>query len=207
MTEPSAPLVIVLASSNRGKLRELQQLLGDSVQVVTAADMGVTMPEETETTFTGNATLKAAAARAQTGKISLADDSGLEVDALDGRPGVYSARFAGENATDHENNVKLLKQMESVPDGLRTARFRAAIAIAFGDDNVLVFEGACEGAIGQEEIGTNGFGYDPLFRLPNGRPFAELTSEEKNAVSHRGQAMRMAIPVLLDRLKSMERPS
>lgn len=207
MNESTSPMVVVLASSNRGKLRELQQLLGDEVQVVTAADMGVILPEETETTFVGNATLKAVAAYAQTGKISLADDSGLEVDALEGRPGVYSARFAGEDATDHQNNLKLLEHMVSVPDESRSARFRAAIAIALNTEDVLTFEGACEGSIGREAIGSNGFGYDPLFRLPNGQPFAELTSEEKNAVSHRGQAMRMAIPVLLDRLRNAEVPS
>lgn len=204
MTNRANGTTVVLASANKGKLKELQELLGDAVKVVSAADMGVTLPEETEVTFSGNASLKSRSAFAQTGHISLADDSGLEVDALDGRPGVYSARFAGENASDHVNNFKLLQEMVDVPEGLRTARFRSAIAINLDAGDPLIFEGTCEGTIGFEEIGTNGFGYDPLFRLPNGRSFADLTSEEKNALSHRGAAMRKAIPVLLDHLNGKD---
>lgn len=195
---------VVLASANKGKLRELQQILGESVKVVSAADLDVTMPEETEHTFAGNAALKSQAAFEQTGHISLADDSGLEVDALEGRPGVYSARFAGENATDPENNAKLLHELRDVPDGLRSARFRSAIAISVDAGNPLIFEGAVEGTIGFEEVGSNGFGYDPLFRLPNGRSFADLSSDEKNAISHRGVAMKQAVPVLLDHISGKE---
>lgn len=200
MTNDPAQTLVVLASSNKGKLKELQQLLGDAVLVVSAAEMGVEMPEETEDTFAGNAALKSTAAFAQTGHISLADDSGLEVDALHGAPGVYSARYAGEDATDEQNNAKLLEAMKSVPNDQRSARFRSAIAISVDNSDPMIFEGSCEGSIGTEAIGTNGFGYDPLFRLPDGQPFAMLTSEEKNAVSHRGAAMRLAIPVLLDHL-------
>ncbi len=196
--------VVVLASTNIGKLRELQAILGDSVKVVSAKDLGVTMPEETEITFAGNAALKSKAAFDQTGHISLADDSGLEVDALDGRPGVYSARYAGENASDPENNQKLLHEMRDVPDGLRSARFRSAIAISMESGDPLIFEGTVEGTIGFEEIGTNGFGYDPLFRLPNGRSFADLSSDEKNEISHRGVAMKKALPVLLDYIHGKE---
>lgn len=196
--------IVVLASSNKGKLRELQQILGDTVKVVSAADLGVVMPEETEQTFAGNAALKSKAAFKQTGHISLADDSGLEVDALDGQPGVYSARYAGENATDPENNAKLLREMIDVPEGLRSARFRSAIAISVDSGDPLIFEGEVEGTIGSDEIGSNGFGYDPLFRLPNGSSFGELSSEEKNPISHRGVAMKQAIPVLLDHIGRKE---
>lgn len=197
--------IVVLASSNKGKLRELQQILGNTVKVVSAADLGVVMPEETEQTFAGNAALKSKAAFKQTGHISLADDSGLEVDALDGQPGVYSARYAGENATDPENNAKLLREMIDVPEGLRSARFRSAIAISVDSGDPLIFEGEVEGTIGSDEIGSNGFGYDPLFRLPNGSSFGELSSEEKNPISHRGVAMQQAIPVLLNHIGRKEK--
>lgn len=200
MINDSSRTLVVLASSNKGKLKELQQLLGETVRVVSAAEMGVEMPEETEVTFEGNAALKSKAAFAQTGHISLADDSGLEVDALNGNPGVYSARYAGEDATDEQNNAKLLAAMQAVPEDQRSARFRSAIAISFDNGDPMIFEGSCEGSIGTEAIGTNGFGYDPLFRLQDGQPFALLTSEEKNAVSHRGAAMRLAVPVLLEYL-------
>jgi XTP/dITP diphosphohydrolase len=200
MTDPHKPTTVVLASANRGKLEELQQLVGDAVHVVSAPALGITMPEETGTTFAENAALKADAAFDQTGHISLADDSGLEVDALDGRPGVYSARFAGEDASDTENNEKLLAELSDVPEGLRSARFRSAIAIRFDSDTLLIFEGACEGFVGFESRGSGGFGYDPLFYLPNGRTMAELGPGEKNAVSHRGEAMRKAVPVLLEHL-------
>lgn len=198
MTDSSSSKIVVLASSNKGKLRELQQILGESVQVISATELGITMPEETETSFAGNAALKSRAAFEQTGHISLADDSGLEVDALDGRPGVYSARFAGENATDEENNQKLLAEMNSVPEAERTARFRSAIAISFDKGEASIFEGACEGSVGFEPLGSNGFGYDPLFRLPDGRSFGELTSEQKNPISHRGLAMKKAMPFLIE---------
>jgi len=191
---------VVLASANKGKLKELQQILGDSVHVVSAIELNVVMPEETELTFAGNAALKSKAAFEQTGHISLADDSGLEVDALDGRPGVFSARYAGEDATDEQNNAKLLMELESVPEHARSARFRSAIAISFDAGDPLIFEGSVEGSIGYELAGLNGFGYDPLFRLPNGRSFGELSPEEKNPISHRGMAMKKAVPVLLDRL-------
>lgn len=202
MTDLTATTTVVLASGNKGKLRELQELLGDVVKVVLAADLGVTMPAETEQTFAGNAALKAQAAYEQTGHISLADDSGLAVDALDGKPGVHSARYAGENATDTENNQKLLRELEDVPEGMRSARFHSAIAISLDAGDPLIFEGTVEGSIGFEEIGSNGFGYDPLFRLPNDRSFADLSSEEKNAISHRGRAMQKAIPVLLDQINN-----
>lgn len=191
---------VVLASNNKGKLLELQQLVGETVNVVSAAELNIEMPEETGVTFAENAALKADAAFEQTGFISLADDSGLEVDALEGRPGVFSARFAGVDASDDENNEKLLNELASVPEHLRTARFRSAIAIRIDEETSLVFEGSCEGQIGFEPQGTGGFGYDPLFVHPSGQTMAELPADEKNAVSHRGEAMRKAIPVLLEHL-------
>lgn len=207
MSNTAANTTVVLASANKGKLKELQQLLGDSVKVVLAGDLGVVMPEETELTFAGNAALKSRAAFEQTGHISLADDSGLEVDALDGDPGVFSARYSGPDATDSQNNEKLLAAMKDVPENLRSARFRSAISISLDSGDPLIFEGHVEGSIGFEIIGTNGFGYDPLFRLPNGRSFADLSSEEKNLISHRGVAMKKAIPVLLDHLNGEENPA
>ena len=194
------PPTVVLASGNKGKLVELQQLLGERVHVVSAQELGVELPEETGFTFADNAGLKARATFQQTGLIALADDSGLEVDALDGQPGVFSARYAGENATDAANNEKLLRELKAVPDGLRSARFRSAIAVQLDTDSVLIFEGVCEGEIGFAPRGHSGFGYDPLFVLQNGLTMAELEAEDKNAISHRGEAMRQAIPVLMDHL-------
>ncbi len=200
-------LTVVLASGNKGKLQELQQLLGDRVRVAPARDLGVELPEETGNTFADNASLKAESTFAQTGLISLADDSGLEVDALEGKPGVYSARYSGEGATDESNNAKLLEELAEVPEGLRSARFRSAIALKLDAGSVLVFEGSCEGEIGFEPRGSGGFGYDPLFVLPNGRTMAELDGETKNALSHRGEAMRKAVPVLKEHLDSKVGPS
>lgn len=200
MNDETSSITVVLASNNKGKLLELQQLVGNSVKVVSASELKVDMPEETGVTFAENAALKAHASWSQTGLISLADDSGLEVDALDGRPGVYSARYSGEDATDEQNNTKLLGELEDVPEGLRSARFRSAIAIRIDNDTSLIFEGTCEGSVGFEPRGSGGFGYDPLFCLPNGRTMAELPADEKNTISHRGEAMRQAVPVLIEHL-------
>jgi XTP/dITP diphosphohydrolase len=193
---------IVLASGNAGKLTELRSLLGDLVDVKSAADFDAVLPEETGTTFVENAILKARSVAEQTGMIAVADDSGLEVDALDGAPGVYSARYAGEPSDDDRNKQKLLQEMLSVPEDARTARFQCAIAIAFGLDDVETTTGTCEGRITHSERGTGGFGYDPLFEFPDGRTMAELEPEEKNAVSHRGKAMRSAIELIVGRLGS-----
>lgn len=191
---------IVLASGNRGKLEELRALLGPSVTVRSAPELGIELPEETGTTFEENAVLKARAVAEQTGLMAIADDSGLEVDALDGAPGVYSARYAGMESNDERNIDKLLQALDGVPDHLRTARFRSAIAIAFAPDDVVTTTGSCEGAIGHARRGTGGFGYDPVFTFPDGRTMAELAPEEKNAISHRGHAMRAAIDVIRKRL-------
>ncbi len=146
--------------------------------------------EETGVTFIENATIKAKAYAKFTGELTLADDSGLEVDALDGAPGVYSSRFA---PSDPERNAKLLDMMKDVPDEQRTARFRCAIAIAAPSGDVRTCDGAVEGTIARERKGTNGFGYDPIFYVPElGKHMAELTADEKNAISHRGKALEKA---------------
>lgn len=200
MIQPAATIKIVLASGNKGKLEELRSLLGPAVEVTSAAEHGAILPEETGTTFEENAVLKARAVAEQTGLMAIADDSGLEVDALDGAPGVYSARYAGEESDDEKNKQKLLREMISVADIDRSARFRCAIAVAFSPDDIPTASGSCEGSITRAERGTGGFGYDPLFELPGGRTMAELDPEEKNQVSHRGHAMREAMSIIRDRI-------
>lgn len=191
---------IVLASANRGKLEELRALLGPSARVVSAAELGAEMPEETGSTFAENAIIKAEAVARQTGEMAIADDSGLEVDALGGEPGVYSARYSGADATDERNTRKLLRVLAGVPPEERSARFRSVIAIAFAPDEIVTTSGTCEGRIAGSPRGNNGFGYDPVFELPDGRTMAELSADEKNAISHRGHAMRDAVAVLRERL-------
>jgi XTP/dITP diphosphohydrolase len=157
------------------------------------------MPESRETadSFAGNAAIKALAAANHTGELAIADDSGLVVDALGGAPGVYSSRFAGEGATDEERNAKVLDLMKDVPDDKRTARFVAVAAVAEPGRLIGTAEGAIEGTITREPRGTNGFGYDPIFYIPElGRTMAELSPEEKNEISHRGKAFRAAKAIL-----------
>lgn len=191
---------VVLASGNQGKLDELRSLLGPGFSVFSAHELDATLPEETGQTFEENAILKARAVSEQTGHIAIADDSGLEVDALDNAPGVYSARYAGPDATDDQNTARLLRQLADVPSATRTARFRSTIAIAFTPDDVITTHGSVEGQIVASPRGTGGFGYDPVFELPDGRTMAELAPEEKNAISHRGLAMRAAVAMLQQRL-------
>lgn len=189
----------MLATRNQGKVSELEQLLaGTGIAVVSlAAFPAAPEVEETGETFAANALLKAQAAARHTGLVALADDSGLEVDALGGRPGVYSARFAGPHASDADNNRKLLDLLASVPDAQRTCRFRSAVAIVRPDGRSDVAEGACEGRVLHSPRGTDGFGYDPLFLVPElGKTFAELSIDEKNQISHRGRALRLALELL-----------
>jgi XTP/dITP diphosphohydrolase len=188
------PLVVV-GSSNHGKLAEIRSTLDFPGWRFTAAgelDDEWPSPEETGDTFEANARIKAIAARERFGFAALADDSGLEVDALDGEPGVYSSRYAGPCANDAENTSRLLIALQGVPESERTARFRCTI-VFIGDDGVeTVAQGTCEGRIGLDPRGEHGFGYDPVF-LPEaspGRTMAELTLAEKNAISHRGAALR-----------------
>ena len=190
---------LLLATRNRHKKRELQELLADmEVEILTLEDVDP-IPEVVDDgeTFEANAVKKARATAMAAGILSLADDSGLEVDALQGKPGVYSARFAGEHATDEENNAKLLKLMESVPDEKRTARFVSVIAICDPQGHVETVRGECKGTIARIPAGNGGFGYDPLF-IPQGyeQTYAQLSAEEKNRISHRGVALAKAVPVL-----------
>lgn len=194
----------LIATHNMKKRDELQRILSPlGVHVLTADEAGVDLTdvEETGTTFEENALLKARSG-CKDGKMPcIADDSGLCVDALDGAPGVYSARFAGEHGNDDKNNEKLLSLLSDVPPEKRTARFVSTVACVFPDGRELVVRGECEGKIGYEKRGENGFGYDPLFYVGE-RTFAEFTPEEKDAVSHRGNALRAlteALPAYLNK--------
>jgi len=192
---------LVLASDNRGKLKELTALLLDSgFSVVGQGALGVTPAEETGETFVENAILKARNAALQTGRPAIADDSGLEVDALNGAPGVYSARFAGDHASDSDNVTQLLSRLENIPWEDRNARFRCLMVyLRRADDPApLICEGTWSGVVTQAPSGQNGFGYDPVFWVPDeGCTAAELDSERKNGLSHRARALRM----LVERLK------
>ena len=191
---------IVLATSNPGKVREFERLLAEGglpLAVLGLAEVGLSAPPETGVTFAENAILKAQNAAMRSGLPALADDSGLEVDALGGAPGVYSARYAGEGAGDEANRQRLIAELARVPEAERTGRFRCAIAVALPDGTVETVEGSCEGRLITEPRGTEGFGYDPLFLLPErGRTLAELPLAEKNRISHRAQATARALPVL-----------
>ena len=185
---------VVLASGNAGKLREFSELLGPSgFELVRQSEFGITPPPETGTTFLENALIKARNAAQLSGLPAIADDSGIEVDALGGAPGVFSARFAGEDAGDEANLAKLLAALEGLPPERRTARYRCVIVFVESalDTRSLVGEGTWEGRIIPARRGTGGFGYDPSF-VPVGetRTVAEMPAAEKNLQSHRGQAMR-----------------
>ncbi len=185
---------LVLASGNPGKLRELSSLLKPlDYQLYPQSDFGVPEVPETGTTFVENAIIKARNAAQHTGLPALADDSGIEVDALDGAPGVYSARFSGADATDDANNALLVEKLRDIPAEQRTARYRAVIVYMrhVRDPSPIICEGSWEGVIQLEPRGGGGFGYDPYFYLPDlGCTSAELSAEDKNNLSHRGQALR-----------------
>lgn len=181
----------VLATHNPGKLREMSDILSHlGVEVVSPADLGLTVEvEETGTTFAENAMLKAKAICAASGLPAIADDSGLCVDALNGGPGVYSARYGGEGLDDRGRYTLLLNSMRG--QTTRAAHFACAIACAFPDGKTLTAEGRCDGAIAFAPLGEGGFGYDPVFLVPEkGKTFGQLTAEEKSAISHRGKALR-----------------
>ena len=191
---------LVLATRNRGKVRELGEMLSDQcdIQILSLSDF----PEaptvvEDGVTYQTNAQKKATQIAAYTGHFTLADDSGLEVDALDGAPGVHSARYAGENASDVERINKLLTAIKDVPDDQRTARFKCAVAVAKPGGHADVVVGVCEGRIIREPRGNDGFGYDPVF-VPHSytQTFAELGEEVKNQISHRSKALKMAMRLL-----------
>jgi XTP/dITP diphosphohydrolase len=192
---------VVIASTNPGKIAEVRQIMAElPLVLLTRGDVGGWPEvEETGDTYLANALLKAHAVAAVTGKAALADDSGIEVDALDGAPGVRSARFAGERATDEENNAKLVASLDGVPPGRRGARYRCVAVLVTPDGKEIAGVGSCEGRIGNEARGTGGFGYDPWF-VPEheSRTMAELTAEEKHAISHRGKALRGLVDKLRD---------
>lgn len=184
---------VVIATNNAHKLEEMSRILAPLGWDFTSLGECGSFPEPVEDagTFEGNARIKAKAALANTGLPALADDSGLEVDALDGAPGVYSSRFSGEDATDAENNAKLLSLLSDVPDEKRTARFVSTIVFIDSDGTEIVSRGTCEGSIGWKPRGSNGFGYDPLFMSDDcgGKTTAEVPPEQKDAISHRGRAL------------------
>lgn len=194
---------IIFATGNEGKMREIRMILSDlGLEILSMKEAGISadIVEDGET-FEANAKIKACAIAALCGDIVLADDSGLEIDALNGEPGVYSARYMGEDTSYTIKNKNLIDRLEGVPDEKRTARFVCAIAAALPDGRVLETKAAMEGRIGYEERGENGFGYDPIFMLPEyGKTTAELPAEEKNGLSHRGKALRMMKEKLTDAL-------
>ncbi|OQX39756.1 MAG: non-canonical purine NTP pyrophosphatase [Oceanospirillales bacterium LUC14_002_19_P2] len=185
---------IVLATGNHGKLAEFQHLLGaHNIKMLTQKQFGVTGVEETGLTFVENAILKARAAAEASGLPVIADDSGLEVDALNGAPGIYSSRYSGENASDADNIEKLLKALQGLPVSERTARFQCLLVYLrhANDPTPLICQGTWEGYIIEEPRGDHGFGYDPVFFVPGMHSTAaELTPEQKNGLSHRAMAMR-----------------
>lgn len=196
---------IVLATRNEGKVREFLRLLaGPDLNILSMnnfPDIGDI--EESGSTFEENALLKAKAVSSITGLTAIADDSGLEVDALDGRPGIYSARYAGETASDEENYLKLLEEMKDVPEGDRGAAFVCTIVVSTPSEESITAVGRCKGEIASQPEGEGGFGYDPVFHLPDsGCSMASISKEAKNNISHRGKAvkeLKKILPAFLDR--------
>lgn len=188
---------VIFATGNEGKMREIRSILADTYpEILSMKEAGIlTEVAEDGKTYEENALIKAravAAAAAAAGWVVMADDSGLEIDFLDRAPGVYSARYMGEDTSYRIKNANLISRLEGVPDEKRTARFVCAIAAVLPDGRELTVRAAIEGRIGYEEKGSNGFGYDPIFYVPElGKTTAELTEEEKNLVSHRGKALRL----------------
>lgn len=195
---------IIFATGNEGKMKEVRMILKDlGLPVLSMKEAGVQADiVEDGTTFEENAKIKAVAVQKLTGALVLADDSGLEIDYLNKEPGIYSARYMGEDTPYSVKNANLISRLAGVPDEQRTARFVCAIAAAFPDEEVLTTRGTIEGIIGYEERGENGFGYDPIFYLPEyKKSTAELSPEEKNALSHRGRALRQMEEELRKRIR------
>ena len=193
----------IIATHNMKKQAEMQRILSPlGVEVLTAEMAGVTLTdvEETGATFEENAVLKAESGCRESGLPCIADDSGLSVDFLGGEPGVYSARYCGKHGDDEANIQKLLKKLEGVPEEKRTARFVSVVCVCFPDGRKLTVDGKCEGKIGFEKHGDNGFGYDPVFMVGK-KSFAELSADEKDKISHRGNALRKLAQVLPEYLK------
>jgi XTP/dITP diphosphohydrolase len=191
---------IVLATGNKNKIKEIKEKFSSSGSLeISSLEELDTIPEidENASTFEGNALIKAEAICRLTGLPAIADDSGLVIDALNGEPGVYSARYGGDNLSDTEKNELVLSKMEGIPEEKRSARFVCVIAIALPDKSSFTVEGICPGLISSEPAGSNGFGYDPIFYIPeSGKTMAQLTPEEKNRISHRGKALEKAYEVI-----------
>lgn len=190
---------MIFATGNENKMVEIREILGDlPLEILSMKQAGIRADiEENGTSFEENALIKAREVCRLAGEMVLADDSGLEIDYLNGEPGIYSARYMGENTSYRVKNKNLMERLEGVPDEKRTARFVCAIAAVFPDGKELVVRGTVEGIIGHEERGENGFGYDPIFYLPKrGLTTAELPPEEKNSISHRGNALRKMKEIL-----------
>ncbi len=190
---------LVFATGNQGKMKEIREILADmDLEILSMKEAGVNLDiQEDGTTFEENAVIKAKAVQEATGELTLADDSGLEIDYLNGEPGVYSARYLGEDTSYRIKNANLIQRLEGVPMEQRTARFVCVIAAAFPDGWVETARATIEGVIGYEERGENGFGYDPIFYVPEFHcSTAELSPEQKNAVSHRGKALRQMKEIL-----------
>ena len=184
---------LIFATGNMDKLREIKEILaGLDVEILSMKEAGIDIDiVEDGKTFEENALIKARAVSKASGELALADDSGLVVDALGGEPGIYSARYMGEDTSYDIKNMNIIERLDGVPDEKRTARFVCAMAAVFPDGTEKTFVKAMEGRIGYKIAGENGFGYDPIFYLPEyGKTSAEITAEEKNAISHRGQALR-----------------
>lgn len=193
---------VVLATHNAGKLREFRSLLAPlGIELKSLDEFVSAAPEETGRTFIENAILKARNACAVSGLPAIADDSGLEVDALRGAPGIFSARYAGSGATDEANVTKLLDELTAVADSARTARYRCVLAFLRweNDPAPLICEATWEGRVGRQRRGAGGFGYDPVFVLDDGRTVAQLPPEEKNRLSHRGKALQKLVTELAAR--------
>jgi XTP/dITP diphosphohydrolase len=200
--ESSAPRELVVATANSGKLREFRALLAGLPFILTGlAERGLPSPDETGSSFAANAFLKARHAARLSGSAAVADDSGIEVDALEGAPGIYSARYAGFDADDAANNAKLMRALDGLPPDQRRARYRCALVFLEADGAVpLVTEASWEGVLLEAPRGSGGFGYDPYFWLPElGKTAAELSPEEKNRLSHRGKAMQALRELLRSR--------
>ena len=193
--EPAA--AILIASTNAGKRAEYRRLLPEYLEIVSLGEYPARLPAEDGPDYATIAAAKALAASSQTGLLAIGDDSGLEVDALGGAPGLQTARFAGDPPSDERNRALLLRRLRGVPAPRRTATFRCAVALAAPHGIIAVTEGSCTGRIGPAEAGAGGFGYDPLFVLADGRTLAELAPDEKDRVSHRGHACRALLPHLL----------
>ena len=191
---------VVIATGNRHKFREMADILSDlGLDFVMAADLGVRFPEESPDDMEANAVAKAKAAATQTGLVAVADDSGLEVDALGGKPGPLSSRFGGKGLSDLDRCKLLLEKLKDVPDEARTARFRCVIAVATPDGEVRTFHGTVEGTIAKEPRGSHGFGYDPIFFVPDyQKTMAELGPLVKNRISHRARALQAAKHFILE---------